>query len=173
MRITIAVLAVIIAGACLQPGASAQNSGSPKTVQKADIAKAYVWFTSDSWDSLATLIASDFIDHDPDQGQKPGLDGLKAQFAQYRSTFPDMKLDLKDVLLDGDIAMTRVEITGTMNGKMGDMPPNGKKMDVQMFEKLRFKDGKMVERWGVFDSMKMMTQLGMMPPPGPPPAEKK
>ena len=82
-------------------------------------------------------------------------------------------MELKEIATDGDMVMTRVVITGTMKGKMGDAPPNGKKMDVEMFEQLRIKDGKMVERWGVFDSMKMMTQLGMMPSPGTSKEEKK
>ena len=73
-----------------------------------------------------------------------------------------MKMTVKDMLGDGECVMVRANITGTMTGKMGEMPPNGKKMDVTMFEMLRFKNGKMVERWGVFNSMKMMTQLGMM-----------
>src|SRR5258707_14911302 len=173
MRLTMSVLAVLITGAILQPAASAQDGKSASAPSKAIVKKAYDWFNSNSWDSLATIIASDYVEHDPDQGQKPGLDGLKAQFQQYYATFPDMKMELKEIATDGDMVMTRVVITGTMKGKMGDAPPNGKSMDVEMFEQLRIKDGKMVERWGVFDSMKMMTQLGMMPSPGASKDEKK
>ena len=173
MRSSIAISALILACALLQPSAAAQGRRSSASQNKALTAKAYEWFNSNSWDSLATIIASDYIEHDPDPGQKPGFDGLKAQFGLYYATFPDMKMELKEVATEGDMVMTRVEITGTMKGKMGDAPPNEKKMDVEMFEQLRLKDGKMVERWGVFDSMKMMTQLGMLPPPGPPKDEKK
>ena len=173
MRLYMAVLAVVVAGVLVPPAATAQGGKSSAAHNKALVKKAYEWFNSNNWDSLATVIASDYIEHDPDQGQKPGFDGLKAQFAQYGATFPDMKMDLKEIAVEGDMVLTRVEITGTMKGKMGDMPPNGKTMDVEMFEQLRLKDGKMVERWGVFDAAKMMAQLGLMPPSGPPTDDKK
>src|ERR1041385_3836332 len=141
MRTATIVLALILATAILQHEAGAQGKKSAAAQNIARVKQAYVWFNADAWDSLATIIAADFIDHDPDQGQKPGLDGLKAQFAQYRATFPDMKMELKDFAAAGDIVMTRVVITGTMKGKMGEMPPNGKKMNVEMFEQLRIKEG--------------------------------
>jgi steroid delta-isomerase-like uncharacterized protein len=173
MRLSIAVLVIVLAGLFHQPSSSAQGKKSASAQNKVLVKKAYDWFNSKSWDSLATIIAADYIEHNPDQGQKPGFDGLKAQFQQYYATFPDMKMEMKDITAEGDRVMTRVVITGTMTGKMGDVPSNGKKMDVDMLEELRIKDGKMVERWGVFDAMKMMTQLGMMPPPDAPKGEKK
>src|SRR6266849_7802363 len=173
MRLSIAVLALFVAGALLQPSSEAQSKKSATAQNKALVKKAYEWFNSNNWDSLATIITADYIEHDPDQGQKPGFDVLKAQFGQYYTTFPDMKMELKDIAAEGDRVMTRVVVTGTMKGKMGEAPPNGKKMDVEMLEELRIKDGKMVERWGVFDAMKMMTQLGMMPPPDAPKGDKK
>ena len=168
MRSFVAVLAVLVAVALLQPSSVAQGKKSSAAQNKMLVKKAYGWFNSNSWDSLETVIAPDYIEHDPDQGQKPGFDGLKAQFQQYTATFPDMKMDMKEIAADGDMVLTRVVVTGTMKGKMGDLPPNGKKMEVEMFEQLRINNGVMVERWGVFDSMKMMAQLGLMPPPDAP-----
>jgi predicted ester cyclase len=170
MRFSIALL---VATLFLQPSAPAQGKKSAAAQNKVLVKKAYDWFNSSSWDSLATIIASDYIEHNPDQGQKPGFDGLKAQFQQYYATFPDMKMEMKDITAEGDKVMTRVVITGTMKGKMGDTSPNGKQIEVEMLEELRMKDGKMVERWGVFDAMKMMAQLGMMPAPDSTKGEKK
>src|SRR5258706_8040830 len=168
MRLASSFAALFVVCALLHTSAAAQSKKSAAAQNKMLVKKAYDWFNSNSWDSLATIIASDYIEHNPDQGQKPGLDGLKAQFQQYYTTFPDMKMEVKGIAAEGDRVMTRVGITGTMTGKMGDAPPNGKKMDVDMLEELRIKDGKMVERWGVFDAMKMMTQLGMLPAPNAP-----
>jgi predicted ester cyclase len=173
MRLVVAVLAVFVAVACLQPSASAQSKKSSTLQNIVSVKKAYEWFNADQWDSLATIIASDYIEHDPDQGQKPGFEGLKLAFQGYRTAFPDMKMELKDIMAEGNMVMTRLVITGTNSGKMGEAPPTGKKMDVEMFETLRIKDGKMVERWGVFDSMKMMAQLGMMPSPDAAKDDKK
>src|SRR5689334_13272110 len=120
MRFTMSVIALFVVCAILQPMARSQAKKSVAAQNKMLVKKAYDWFNSNSWDSLATIIAADYIEHNPDQGQKPGFDGLKAQFAQYCATFPDMKMVMKDITAEGDRVMTRVVITGTMTGKMGD-----------------------------------------------------
>jgi predicted ester cyclase len=51
------------------------------------------------------------------------------------------------------------------------MPASGRSIDVQLIDIIRFgDDGLAREHWGVFDQMKMMQQLGAVPPPGAPPA---
>ncbi len=48
------------------------------------------------------------------------------------------------------------------------MPPAGKTIRVQLIDIIRFDDdGLARERWGVFDSMKIVQQLGVRPD-GPP-----
>ena len=138
------------------------GSGSPVAVVK----KSYSFLNAGQWDSLDSVIEANYTEHDPDQGQKPGLAGMKEIMKGYASTFPDMKLSVDNIMSNGDLVMAKVTVTGTMTGKMGDAPPNGKKMDVSMYEMFRVKNGKIVERWGLFDSMKMLAQLGMMPAPG-------
>src|SRR6266481_5527491 len=125
MRLTMSVVSLFLTCAFLQPTAAAQGKKSSTAQNKVLAKKAYDWFNSNNWDSLATIIAADYIEHDPDQGQKPGFEGLKAQFQQYYATFPDMKMEMEDIAAEGDKVMTRVVITGTMKGKMGDTPPNG------------------------------------------------
>ncbi len=111
MRLTMSVVSLFLTCAFLQPTAAAQGKKSSTAQNKVLAKKAYDWFNSNNWDSLATIIAADYIEHDPDQGQKPGFEGLKAQFQQYYATFPDMKMELKDIAAEGDKVMTRVIIT--------------------------------------------------------------
>jgi len=44
--------------------------------------------------------------------------------------------------------------------------PTNKKVEVLMLDRVKFKDGKAVEHWGVEDDMGMMTQLGVVPEMG-------
>jgi len=49
-----------------------------------------------------------------------------------------------------------------------DIPATGKRIDVQLVDIIRFgDDGLAHEHWGVFDTMTMMQQLGVVPD-GPP-----
>ena len=47
------------------------------------------------------------------------------------------------------------------------LPPTGKQIVVSAVIIDRFKDGKSVEHWSLFDSLGMMQQLGLVPPPQP------
>jgi predicted ester cyclase len=57
-------------------------------------------------------------------------------------------------------------MTGTNSGPMGGMPASNKPVSVDGIDIIVVKDGKAVERWGIFDNMKMMQDMGMMPQQG-------
>ena len=46
------------------------------------------------------------------------------------------------------------------------MPATGKAVKYYEMHLVRFSNGKVVEHWGVEDSMTMMQQLGVVPEPG-------
>jgi hypothetical protein len=64
-------------------------------------------------------------------------------------------------------------MTGTNSGPMGNMPATNKKINIKGIDIVALKDGKATQRWGYFDNMAMMMQMGMMPGGGapPPPAD--
>jgi predicted ester cyclase len=41
------------------------------------------------------------------------------------------------------------------------LPPTGRKIDVHAIGILRFRDGHLIERWGIGDSLTQMQQLGV------------
>ena len=43
------------------------------------------------------------------------------------------------------------------------MPATGKQVTQTGIDILRFADGKIVERWGEFDSLGLLAQLGLVP----------
>ena len=162
-------LCLIILVGCGQKKSATEDQAEKN---KALNAQVYDYFNTDNWDKLTSLIASDFVDHNPDPGQKQGFDGLKEAFAQMRKAYPDFKITVNHMVAEGDYVCSHVTVTGTNTGEMNGMPPTGKKMSIEGFDLIRISNGKGVERWGVFDTMTMLTQLGMMPQQGQqPPAE--
>jgi len=139
---------------------------------KAKTMQAYNAFNTDDWDKLATLMAPDFIDHNPDPGQKPGFEGVKEDFAGLRKAFPDFKFIINHMVAEGDWVCVHYTMTATNKGAFMGMPATGKSMTVDGFDLLHIVKGVATERWGVFDNAAMMMQLGMTPPP-PPGSEKE
>ena len=94
---------------------------------------------------------------------------MKQLFHMYRAAFPDLRMEVQDVLVSGDKAVARVRATGTHQGAFLGMAATGKSVDVQLIDITRFGgDGLAHEHWGVFDALAMMQQLGAIPqsPPG-------
>jgi steroid delta-isomerase-like uncharacterized protein len=110
------------------------------------------------------VLAADFVEHEETPGLAPTREGVKEFFSMYVAAFPDLRMEPEDVLVSGDKVVARVRATGTHQGAFLDMPPTGKKIDVQLIDIIRFgEDGLAREHWGVFDAMAMMQQLGAIP----------
>jgi predicted ester cyclase len=99
-------------------------------------------------------------------GIEPNREGLKQFVTMFRSAFPDLKATVVASAAEGDELWVQAEVTGTHQGELGGIPATGKKVKVLMFDRVRFKDGKAIEHWGLTDDMGMMTQLGVVPEMG-------
>lgn len=130
---------------------------------KALARRAYAIMGGGDLDELDELMVPGFIDHDPEPDQAPGAEGVKETFRRIRSGFPDLKLTPEAIYTDGDTVIARVRVTGTHNGEFSGIPPTGKSIDTAVIDIVRVEDGKAVERWGVFDVVKLMQQLGQFP----------
>ena len=53
-------------------------------------------------------------------------------------------------------------LTGTQNGSYMGIAPTGKRMKIRGMQISKFKEGKMVERWGSSDELGMLQQLGVV-----------
>jgi len=110
------------------------------------------------------LLADDFVEHEETPGLAPTREGVKEFFTMHIAAFPNLRFDAEDVLASGDKVVARVRVTGTHEGEFMGMPATGKSISVQAIDIVRFgDDGLAREHWGVFDTMTMMQQLGVMP----------
>jgi steroid delta-isomerase-like uncharacterized protein len=114
---------------------------------------------------LDEVLAVDGIDHDPASGQAPGIDGVKQTFTMFRTAFPDFYFTTEDQLAENDKVVSRVVTRGTHKGDFQGIPATGKKVKTEGIDILRFANGKAVERWGVFDNLGLLQQLGAIPEP--------
>ncbi|MCB0792748.1 MAG: ester cyclase [Flavobacteriales bacterium] len=134
--------------------------------QEETFRKIFEMFNTGNTEGIEDLVAADFVDHQqPPEITTTGIQGARDVIAYFRSVMPDLHQEMIRTATNGDISFVHYHMSGTFTGPMGEMPPNGKKMDVMGVDVVRFADGKMVEHWGYIEEMKMMQQLGMMPPP--------
>ena len=113
------------------------------------------------------IVSADLKEHENmPPGMVPGREGLKALITALRTGFPDGKSTIDDITADGEKVWSRATARGTNTGPFMGMPPTGKRVTYEFLDVCRFAGGKIVEHWGVTDSLAMMQQLGVIPAPG-------
>jgi steroid delta-isomerase-like uncharacterized protein len=125
-------------------------------------------FTEDSWDKrsvavLNEILSSQFVDHDAVPGQGPGREGYTQMAGSFFTAFPDLRVRNEDVFAEGDKAVLRWTAEGTHRGELMGIPATGRRVRLKGMDIIRVADDKIVERWGEFDALGMMQQLGVVP----------
>jgi steroid delta-isomerase-like uncharacterized protein len=126
--------------------------------------RGYELISAGDIDGFADLIAEDMVEHEELPGLEPTKEGVRQWFTIMRSAFPDMRMEVEDVVASGDKVAIRGRFTGTHEGEFMGMPATGRSVDAQVIDICRFgADGKIAEHWGLFDELGMMGQLGAIP----------
>ena len=130
--------------------------------------RLYELISAGDIDGFGEHLADEFVEHDETPGLEPSKEEVKQLFRMYRAAFPDLRMEAEDVLVSGDKVVARVRVTGTHQGEFMGMPATGKSADVRLIDIIRFgEDGLARERWGLFDALGLMQQLGASPAPAP------
>jgi steroid delta-isomerase-like uncharacterized protein len=112
------------------------------------------------------LIAPIYLHHDPstpDQGKGPASE--KKRVTHYRTAFHDFRLNIEDLLADGETVVARWSCRGVHKGDLGGIAPTGKQFAITGVTIVRFSNGKIVEGYVNWDALGLMRQLGVVPEP--------
>ena len=103
-------------------------------------------------------------------GHASGAEGVRAVISSLRRAFSDFHLAIDDLAVNGDTVWLRMTGTGTNDGPFMGHPPTGRTMRIDVFDVLRFENGRTVEHWGVPDRLGALFQVGLAEPPGAAPS---
>lgn len=110
------------------------------------------------------LVADDFIEHEGGPGLPPTKEGTLEFFQILLAAFPDMRMDVEDLIASEDKTVARVKVTATHQGEFMGVPPTDARVAIQLIDIMRFDDAGLVcEHWGVTDMLSLMQQLGVVP----------
>jgi ketosteroid isomerase-like protein len=71
-------------------------------------------------------------------------------------------LTIDDVFEAGDRVVSRFTMSGVQSGSFMNFSPTGKRYDLPGITILKFRDGKVVQRWSCADRLKQLVQLGVL-----------
>jgi steroid delta-isomerase-like uncharacterized protein len=121
--------------------------------------------TRQNVDLIDDLCAPEFIDHNPEPGSGGSLKEVKTMFRQLLAAFPDFSLTVQDQIAEGDKVVCRLNARGTHRGTYMGIASTGRSVEIGGIDIIRVVNGKAVERWGYFDDVKLLQQLGVMQGP--------
>ena len=125
-----------------------------------------VWEEDNFVDLIDEFLAPDYVNHSPGFPDQPtGPEGVKAVVSMFRSGMPDLRVDILDMIAEGDKVATRYTLEGTHEGELFGVPPTGQRLSIKSISVERVLEGKIREHWRITDTLDMMQQLGVIPMP--------
>ncbi len=123
-------------------------------------------FNEGNLDVADELIAHDHVHHDPASPvEGHGPEDFKQFVGMYRSAFPDLYIEIEDLIAEGDKVVTRWAATGTHQGDLMGIAPTGNRSTITGITIDRIADGKIAESWDNYDALGMMRNVGAIPSP--------
>ncbi len=123
-------------------------------------------FTNGNVDLIDELMHENFVEHEEvPPGIPPGRETPRTMTVMMRNAFPDFRVEVHEMLQDGNKVIARARFTGTHHGEFMGLPPTGKAFDINVIDIIEFEGDKAVAHWGLMDTAKMMQQLGVGDPP--------
>jgi steroid delta-isomerase-like uncharacterized protein len=131
--------------------------------------KGTATFNAHDMDGFAAVLADDVVFRAPGGTRGNGKEACAAFFGGWFAAFPDAHVDVHAAHFLGDVAVEEGTFTGTQTGVLrgpsGNVPPTGRRVEVDYVQVLRFRDGKHVSFNLLFDRLTMLEQLGLFTAP--------
>ena len=119
-------------------------------------------FNKKNLELVPDFFAPGFIDHMP-VDELYGEKGTNFTTMLFQA-FPDLHWTVEDMIAEGDKLTTRITMEGTFKGEYLGNAPTGNKVKLSMIIITKWRDGKEVEAWAVYDQLALYRQLGITPP---------
>ena len=111
--------------------------------------------------AIGELHAPEFMDRSP-AGRDPGPAAYAAGVAELFAAFPDFEAVTDDLVVDTATATVAIRwtATGTHRGDFLGAAPTGRRITFRGIEIIRIAGGRITERWGEWDGLDLLDQLG-------------
>lgn len=132
-------------------------------------ALVYRWF-EEVWrkgraEAIDEMLAAEGVAHGlADESGAPlrGPEGFKPFFRKFREAFPDIEINIDDIITEGDTVAARCTVRATHTGDSLGIEATQQAVEFTGMTMLRVKDGQIAEAWNNFDFLKLFQQIGAM-----------
>jgi ketosteroid isomerase-like protein len=120
-------------------------------------------------DVLDEVMDAEFDDHGEALfGSPHGRTVIRGGIEAVHSILGDLNVHIEDMVASGDMVGVRGTMSCKLIGPFLGVQPTGNELKWGGIAMFQLQDGKIVRRWFNSDSLNIMTQLGLYPPPAKP-----
>jgi len=110
-------------------------------------------------DAFDELLHPDVVVHAPLGLSTTNIDDEKAVWKDALVAMPDLRHDVQEVVVDGDVEMARVVVTGTMAASFAGVDGSGRGFRIDQAVITHLRDGKVTEAWEIADIAALRAQV--------------
>ena len=111
-------------------------------------------------DTIHEIFADNFVNHTAPPGSPTNRDAVIYFFNQLlKPSFPDLKVEIHDMIANGDKVTTRKSFHATHKGAFFGVEPTHKPVVMDAIDIIQLRDGKNIAHWGILDMHSLMAQL--------------
>ena len=91
-----------------------------------------------------------------------GREGVRQNLEGLIRAFPDLRIEIEQILASGDSVVTRMRATGTHQGNFAGIAPTGKSISMQACSVVEIRNGKAVRGRLYADNATLFQQVGAL-----------
>lgn len=111
------------------------------------------------FDKIRQLFHEEYSYSGADGERRDGADAGIAVVEMYSRAFPDLALEIQRTHVVDDVVVTEFIARGTHKGRLMDLEPTGRKVEVPVCNVIEVRDGKIYAEREYLDSAYLMRQL--------------
>jgi predicted ester cyclase len=139
------------------------NNNSISHMNKSIVVAFTQAFNNRNITALDKLVAENEVEHNSLAHQ--GLDGVKQYLRDLITAFPDLHITIDHIIAEGDNVAVFTHTTGTLAQQVmstAGIPISGRNISFKTADIYRIADNKIVEHWDIIESVKMLSNLGLI-----------
>ena len=114
-------------------------------------------------DAFDELLHPDAVIHAPGGLSTTSAAEEKRVWKDALAAMPDLRHAVQEVLVDGDLEMARVVVTGTMASSFGGVDGTGRGFRIDQAVITHLRDGRVAEAWDIADVGAIRAQVSLGP----------
>lgn len=110
-------------------------------------------------DAFDELLHPDVVVHAPLGLSTANVDDEKAVWEDALAAMPDLRHHVQEVVVNGDVEMARVVVTGSMAASFGGIAGSGRSFRIDQAVVTHLREGKVIEAWEIADIAALHAQV--------------